>query len=66
LAISYRKLREVLFDRKIQLKKLCKETGISHTTLSKINKDEHISLETLETIATYLKVQIGDIVEVKS
>lgn len=65
MAISYKKLREIIFDRKIQLKTLCKDTGISHTTLSKINKDEYVSLETLETITKYLKVDIGDLIEFK-
>jgi len=41
------------------------ETGISHTTLAKINKDEYIHLETLEILARHLKVEIGDIISLK-
>ena len=65
MAISYKKLRELLFNKNIKFKVLEKDTKISHTTLSKINKDEYISLDTLELIARYLHVEIGDIVSLK-
>jgi putative transcriptional regulator len=65
VAISYKRLRDILYDNDIKMKVLEKDTGISHTTLSKINKDEYISLESLETIARYLKREIGDIISLK-
>jgi putative transcriptional regulator len=65
MAISYKKLRDILFDKQIQFKILEKNTGISHTTLSKINKDEYISLETLDIIARYLNVDISELISSK-
>lgn len=65
MAISYKKLREILFDRSIKMNVLEKDTGISHTTLTKINKDEYISLETLEIIARHLGVDISELISLK-
>jgi len=65
MAISYRRLREILVERKIQKKVLHKEGKISNDVIAKIDKDEYMSLESLEKIARFLGVDIGDIVELK-
>ena len=69
MAIWYRKLRKLLKQYQIQMQILKKETGISHTTLAKINKDEYIQLNKLESICEYLekitnkKIDFCDIME---
>lgn len=65
MGISYRKLRELLIERKMKRLDLHKQAGIGNVTLSKINKDEYMDMESLERIARYLEVDIGDIVEIK-
>jgi DNA-binding Xre family transcriptional regulator len=65
VGVSYRKLRRILFERRILLKVLRQNLHIGADTLSKINKDNYMSLETLEKIARFLDVNIGDIVELR-
>lgn len=63
--ITYIKLRELLIERKIQLKELKLMTKINNNTLAKIHKDEHMSTKSLEKIARALGVDIGDIISLK-
>ena len=64
MAICYNKLWKLLIDRKMKKKDLLEQTGISRGTLTKLNKDENVSTETLVRICTALKCDISDIVEV--
>ena len=41
------------------------DAGISNDVIAKIDKDEYMALESLERIARFLNVDIGDLVEVK-
>ncbi|MFR5892235.1 MAG: helix-turn-helix domain-containing protein [Bacilli bacterium] len=45
-------------------KDLLEQAGISRGTLTKLNKDENVSTETLVRICTALKCDISDIVEI--
>jgi len=45
-------------------KDLLELSGISRGTLTKLNRDENVSTETLVRICTALKCDIADIVEV--
>jgi DNA-binding Xre family transcriptional regulator len=47
-------------------KDLLELSGISRGTLTKLNKDENVSTETLVRICTALKCDIADVVEVIS
>ena len=64
MAISYNKLWKLLIDRKMKKKDLLEQAGISRGTLTKLNKDENVSTETLVRICTALKCDISDIVEI--
>ena len=64
MAICYNKLWKLLIDRKMKKKDLLEQAGISRGTLTKLNKDENVSTETLVRICTALKCDIGDIVEI--
>lgn len=65
MGISYRKLRELLIETGTQRKLLKANSNISNQVLSKIDKDEYMSLECLERIAIALNCDIGDLVEIK-
>lgn len=64
MAVCYNKLWKLLIDRKLKKKDLLVLSGISRGTLTKLNKDENVSTETLVRICTALKCDIADIVEV--
>ena len=64
MAVSYKKLWKLLIDKKMKKKDLLELSGISRGTLTKLNKDENVSTETLVKICTALKCNIGDIVEI--
>lgn len=64
MAVCYNKLWKLLIDRKMKKKDLLALSGISRGTLTKLNKDENVSTETLVRICTALKCDIADIVEV--
>ena len=61
--ISYNKLWKLLIDRKMTRADLRRATGISPNTLTRLNKDEEVSLSVLTKICDTLDVDIGEIVE---
>lgn len=63
MAINYSKLFEILKKRKISLTKLKDDINVSSTTISKLNKGDYISLQTLEKISKYLNIQVGELIE---
>ena len=64
MVVCYNKLWKLLIDRKMKKKDLLELSGISRGTLTKLNKDENVSTETLVRICTALKCDISDIVEI--
>lgn len=65
MAISYNKLWKLLIDKKMNKVGLRDAIGISPTTLSKLSKDQKVSMDVLEKICKELNCDIGDIVEYK-
>ena len=63
MAISYNKLWKLLIDKKISKAELRKTIGISPNTMTKLNRDEEVTLSILCKICNTLNVDIGDIVE---
>lgn len=63
MAIKYYKLFDILNRRNITKTQMRLAIGISTKTLAKISAHEQISMEVLEKICAYLKVQPGDVVE---
>ena len=55
----------MLVDLNKNMSDIHKNTGVSWNSLTRINKDEYVSLQTLEVIVVYLGCDIGDIVEIK-
>ena len=64
MAVSYKKLFKLLIDRNMKKKDLQKIAQISPASVSKMAKNEFVSLEVLVKVCTSLSVDIGDIMEV--
>ena len=63
MAFSYNKLWKLLIDKKINKVTLRDAVSITPTTLSRLSKDQNVSMDVLGRICKYLKCDIGDIVE---
>lgn len=64
MSVSYKKLWKLLIDKEINKTNIREVTGISPSTIAKMNKNEYVSLEVLDKICTYLECDIGDIMEI--
>ena len=63
MRISYKKLWVMLIEREIPKAVFRKETELSPGTMSKLNKNEEVTLSVLLRICEYLNCDIGDICE---
>ena len=63
MAISYKKLWKLLIDKDMSAVELRQKTGIAPNTMTKLRKDEEVSLSVLVKICTVLNVNIGDIMD---
>ena len=63
MAISYNKLWKLLVDRKMSKADLRKAAGIAPKTMTRLRRDEEVTLTVLNKICTSLNVNIGDIME---
>lgn len=64
MAISYNKLWKLLIDKRMKKIDLMNAANIGTTTLSKLGKDQQVSMEVLLKICKVLDCNIGDIVDV--
>lgn len=64
MAISYNKLWKLLIDRKMSKADLRRAAGLTPNTLTKLNRDEEVTLEMLGKICGALGVNVGDIVDI--
>jgi DNA-binding Xre family transcriptional regulator len=64
MKISYKKLWIILLEQDIKKRDFRKITGLSTGTITKLNKNEPVSLSVLITICQALKCDIGDICSV--
>ena len=63
--ISYCKLREKVLEKNLRWQDIKIEIGVSNDVIAKINKNDYITLRSLERFAEYFKCDIGDLVEIK-
>ena len=61
MAISYNKLWKLLVDKKMSKADLRKAAGIAPNTMTRLRRDEEVTLAVLNKICTTLEVDIGDI-----
>ena len=63
MAISYNKLWKLLVDKKMSKADLRKAAGIAPNTMTRLRRDEEVTLAVLNRICSTLEVDIGDIME---
>nr|WP_294493575.1 helix-turn-helix transcriptional regulator [uncultured Mediterraneibacter sp.] len=63
MAVCYDKLFHIMIDRKITNVQLKKMAGISANIITRLKRDEYISIESIEKICTALKCGVDDILE---
>ena len=63
MKISYNKLWKLLIDKKMSKADLRKEAGIAPNTMTKLRRDEEVSMGVLIKICTVLNANIGDIMD---
>ena len=66
LEISYNRLWKLLIDKEMNKTQLKDAAGLSSSTISKMGKNEQISMDSMLKICRTLNCDIGDIVEVKN
>ena len=54
MAVCYKKLWKMLIDKDMIKKDLRLQTGLSTSTMSKLSKDENVSMDIIEKICTVL------------
>lgn len=64
MRISYNKLHKLMIDNKMKRSDLLRAAEISSNTMTKLNKNEPVSLEVLMKICKVFHCDIGDICEV--
>ena len=63
MTISYNRLWKLLVDKKMSKADLRKAAGIAPNTMTKLRRDQEVSLSVLSRVCAVLEVNIGDIME---
>ena len=63
MAISYNKLWKLLIDKKMTAADLRKQADIAPNTLTRMKKDQEVTMQVLERICEVLVTDFGEIVE---
>ena len=63
MAISYNKLWKLLVDKKMSKADLRRAAGIAPNTMTKLRRDEEVSMTVLIKICHVLDANIGDIMD---
>ena len=63
MAISYNKLWKLLIDKKMSKADLRRAAGIAPNTMTKLRRDEEVSMAILIKICTVLNANIGDVMD---
>ena len=61
LMVSYNKLWKLLVDKEMSKADLRRAAEISPNTMTKLRRDEEVSMTVLKRICEYLECNIGDI-----
>ncbi len=64
MAVSYNRLFKMLIDRKMMKKELCELADVSPSTMSKMGRDEMVSMEVIVKICLKLNCTVDDILEI--
>ena len=64
MKVSYNKLWKLLIDLKMSKADLRKATGLATGTMTKLRRDEDISMDALKRICQVCHCNIGDIMDI--
>lgn len=62
MPFSYKPLWKLLIDRDMTKKSLMEQTGISKSTVDKMNRGENVSMDVIERVCHALHCDIADVV----
>lgn len=63
MAVSYKKLFHLLIDREISTAELIEQAGFSANILTRLRRDQYVSLESIEKLCFVLNCHVDDILE---
>ena len=63
MEVSFKKLWKMLIDKDMKKKDLQASAGISWASVTKLSKNENVSMEVLMKVCKTLNCDIGDIME---
>ena len=63
MAVSYRKLRYLMVDRKLSMAQLIRMSGITDYSARLLGKDQDVSTEVLTKVCAALGCEVQDIVD---
>lgn len=63
MAFSYNNLLKVLEGKKMTKEDLKRATGMSSATIAKLEKNENISMQSLDKICEVLECKVEDVIE---
>lgn len=63
MEVSYKKLWKLLIDKDLKKKDLSKVADIGTSTIAKMNRGEHVSMDVLLKICNAFNCDFGDIIE---
>lgn len=64
MKVTYKPLFKLMIDREMKKKDLQNATGISASSVSKLSRDEYVSMDVLVKICAVFQVQLSDVVEI--
>lgn len=63
MAVTYKKLFHLLIDRGLQPAKLTEKAGFSANILTRLKRDQYVSLDSIEKICLALNCKVDDILD---
>ncbi|HIZ47756.1 MAG TPA: helix-turn-helix transcriptional regulator [Candidatus Gemmiger excrementavium] len=63
MAVTYKKLFHLLIDRGISPSELTEQAGFSANILTRLRRDQYVSLDSIEKICLALNCKVDDILE---
>lgn len=63
MAVTYKKLFHLLIDRGIQPAELTEQAGFSANIITRLRRDQYVSLDSIEKICKVLNCGVDDVLE---
>ncbi len=63
MAVTYKKLFHLLIDRDLQPAELTEKAGFSANILTRLKRDQYVSLDSIEKICLALNCKVDDILD---